>query len=128
MITDPNLVILYVESPSKSGAFYADLLGMEPIQSSPTFVMFQLKQGFRLGLWSISAMKPETTVLGGGTELALQVENDADVDDLYRQWQQLNINMLQEPTTMGFGYSFMALDPDQHRLRVFALNQDLASK
>jgi len=30
----------------------------------------------------------------------------------------------QEPTDMDFGFTFTMADPDGHRLRVFALNDD----
>jgi catechol 2,3-dioxygenase-like lactoylglutathione lyase family enzyme len=36
-MTDPNLVILYVDNPATSAAFYAGLLGRTPVESSPTF-------------------------------------------------------------------------------------------
>ncbi len=41
----PDLVILYVDSPAASAAFYADVLGLEPVESSPTFAMFALPVG-----------------------------------------------------------------------------------
>ncbi len=48
----PNFIILYVDSPETSGAFYARLLGRQPVETSATFVMFVLDNGFKLGLWS----------------------------------------------------------------------------
>ena len=39
---DPNFIILYVESPAASAAFYAELLGRPPVEASPTFAMFAL--------------------------------------------------------------------------------------
>ncbi|TIN66847.1 MAG: drug:proton antiporter, partial [Mesorhizobium sp.] len=48
----PNFVILYVDQPLESGAFYSALLGREPVESSPTFVLFVLDAGFKFGLWS----------------------------------------------------------------------------
>ena len=36
-MADFNFVILYVDSPPASGSFYADLLGKEPVEASPTF-------------------------------------------------------------------------------------------
>ena len=49
---DPNFVLLYVENPSASAGFYAGLLGRDPVEVSPTFAMFALQSGTRLGLWS----------------------------------------------------------------------------
>lgn len=38
----PSLVILYVDSPAASAAFYAGLLGQQPVEASATFAMFML--------------------------------------------------------------------------------------
>ena len=42
-----SLVILYVESPTASGAFYADLLGQPYAETSPTFHVQPTCQGGR---------------------------------------------------------------------------------
>jgi hypothetical protein len=47
---NPNLIILYVEDPSESFAFYRRLLDREPAASFPTYVAFELDGGFTLGL------------------------------------------------------------------------------
>ena len=47
----PHFVLLYVDEPEKSAAFYARLLDRQPLESSPNFVMFELAPGLRLGLW-----------------------------------------------------------------------------
>ena len=38
----PNFVILYVDSPERSGAFYASLLGREPVETSPTLSLIHI--------------------------------------------------------------------------------------
>ena len=58
---DPNFVILYVDSPPASAAFYADLLGRPPVESSPTFAMFALESGVMLGLWARHTVQPAPT-------------------------------------------------------------------
>ncbi|TIX36802.1 MAG: drug:proton antiporter, partial [Mesorhizobium sp.] len=65
----PNFVILYVESPERSGAFYAALLGRQPVEASPTFVLFVLDGGFKLGLWSRHTVEPAAAAAGGGAEI-----------------------------------------------------------
>ncbi|MCW8386367.1 drug:proton antiporter [Fluoribacter dumoffii] len=122
MQLDPNLVIFYVENPLVSLSFYERLLQKKPVESSPTFVMFVLKSGMRLGLWAKQAVKPQAALLGGGNELSLQVEEDHFIDELYSLWQNLGIQMAQPPAMMDFGYTFVALDPDRHRLRVVSLH------
>ena len=116
----PNLVILYVDSPPASAAFYSDLLGIKPAESSPTFAMFALESGAMLGLWARHTVQPATSVMGGGSELAFSVANTADVRALHADWSQRGLKIAQIPVEMEFGHTFVALDPDGHRLRVFA--------
>ena len=117
----PNFVILYVDSPEASGRFYSDLLGCEPLEASPTFVLFGLKSGLMIGLWSRHTVEPApTAAAGGGGEVAFSVGSDALVEETFLAWKGRGISILQEPKAMDFGRTFVALDPDGHRLRVFA--------
>ncbi|PBC08026.1 VOC family protein [Mesorhizobium sp. WSM3859] len=118
-MTTPNFVILYVDSPEKSGAFYASLLGREPVESSPTFVMFVLDKGFKLGLWSRHTVQPAAAAAGGGGELVIAVADASAVDATHADWTGRGLKMLQAPTDLDFGRTFVALDPDNHRLRVY---------
>ncbi|TRD01574.1 drug:proton antiporter [Mesorhizobium sp. WSM4303] len=118
----PNFVILYVDSPERSGAFYSALLGRQPVETSPTFVLFVLDNGFKLGLWSRHTVEPAAAAAGGGGELVLAVENAAAVDATHTDWAGRGLAILQTPTDMDFGRTFVALDPDNHRLRVYWLN------
>ncbi|CAI2436884.1 Extradiol dioxygenase (fragment) [Serratia proteamaculans] len=45
------------------------------------------------------------------------------VDALYQQWREQGLEMIQPPVTLDFGYSFVACDPDGHRLRVYSLSE-----
>lgn len=116
----PNFLILYVASPATSSQFYADLLKIQPVDSSPTFAMLRLANGTMLGLWSRAAVEPSVTVEAGCCELAITLENDAEIDRCHADWASKGIAIAQAPTQMDFGYTFTALDPDGHRLRVFA--------
>ena len=116
----PNFVILYVDQPPVSAAFYADLLGQPPVESSPTFALFALASGVMLGLWSRHTVEPAAAAAGGGAELAFAVAGDATVDATYADWMRRGLPIAQQPTRMDFGHTFVALDPDGHRLRVFA--------
>jgi predicted enzyme related to lactoylglutathione lyase len=118
----PNFVLLYVENPTASAAFYADLLGCAPVEASPTFVMFALDSGVMLGLWARHTVEPAATS-GGGSELAFAVESSAAVDATYSAWTAKGVRIVQTPTAMDFGFTFTASDPDGHRLRVFAPGQ-----
>ncbi len=117
---DPSFVLLYVESPARSAAFYAELLGKAPVESSPTFAMFALSSGVMLGLWSRHTVEPAATAAGGGAELAFPVAGVTAVQALHAEWKGRGLRILQEPVDLDFGHTFVALDPDGHRLRVFA--------
>ena len=119
----PNFIILYVDSPAASAAFYRDLLSTAPVEASPTFALFALESGVMLGLWSRHTVEPKAEVTGGGGEVAFSVADHAAVDALHARWCERGLRILQNPVEMDFGYTFVALDPDGHRLRVFAANQ-----
>lgn len=116
----PNLVILYVDNPPASAAFYSGLLGIEPVESSPTFVMFALESGAMLGLWACHGVQPPASMTGGGGELAFSVIDAGAVRTMHADWSRRGLKIAQMPVEMEFGHTFVALDPDGHRLRVFA--------
>ncbi|MFZ6771501.1 VOC family protein [Undibacterium sp. SXout7W] len=117
---EPNFILLYVSNPQSSTHFYRQLLQRSPVESSPTFSMFTLQSGVMLGLWAKHAVLPVSEVQGGASELAIAVSNRQAVDACYADWIKLNIPMLQIPTELDFGYTFVGVDPDGHRLRIFA--------
>lgn len=123
-MSDPNFVLLYVDDPAASAAFYADLLGRPPVEASPTFAMFALASGVMLGLWSRHAVEPPAprppAAVGGGCELGFPVANAAAVLARHDAWRARGVRVAQAPAAMDFGYTFVGLDPDGHRLRVFA--------
>ena len=117
---DFSLNILYVDSPAASAAFYTKLLGVKPIEASPTFAMFPLKAGLMLGLWSRHTVEPTAKVAGGGGELAFTVANAEAVERTHETWKGEGLVIEQAPVDLDFGRTFVALDPDGHRLRVLA--------
>jgi predicted enzyme related to lactoylglutathione lyase len=51
----------------------------------------------------------------------IEIVSDADaVRATHESWKGLGLKVAQAPTAMDFGVTFVALDPDGHRLRVFA--------
>ncbi|PLP56423.1 drug:proton antiporter [Mesorhizobium loti] len=118
----PNFVILYAEQPQVSGTFYRALFDREPVESSPTFVLFVLDNGFKLGLWSRHTALPAVESTGGGSEIVFQLETPEAVDAKHVDWASRGLSILQTPTDLDFGRTFVALDPDNHRLRVYWLN------
>jgi predicted enzyme related to lactoylglutathione lyase len=115
----PHFVLLYVNEPQVSAAFYARLLDRQPLDSSPNFVMFGLSPDLRLGLWARRDVQPAPSGAADTGELAMAVETKEEVETLYADWKRKGATILQEPATMDFGLTFLAADPDGHRLRVF---------
>ncbi len=114
-----DFVLLFVANPLQSAAFYSKLLGIKPIEQAPTFALFAFPNGIKLGLWSCKTAEPKVIAQAGSCEIAFSQKQKSDVDMLYQQWLALGICMLQVPTDMDFGRTFVALDPDGHRIRVF---------
>jgi len=118
-IPDPNFVILYVENVSASTAFYSELFGRPPAESAPNFAMFALSSGVTLGLWARHDVKPATTAPSGASEICIMLPSVEAVGLLHAEWLGRGLTILQPPTKMDFGHTFVAGDPDGHRLRVF---------
>ncbi len=119
---DPNLVLLYVNNPPQSAAFYAELLGHSPVESQPNFALFVLSSGMKLGLWSKDTVEPAAATHNGGSELsALPWKAQSAFARRTPRGPRRGLAVIQSlPTDMDFGHTFVALDPDGHRLRVFA--------
>ena len=117
---DVNFILLYVESQTASAAFYENLLGKPPVDSAPTFAMFAAGPGVMLGLWRRDGVEPKPSGGAFGGEVAFAVESRDAVTALHAEWSSKSVVIAQPPTQMDFGFTFTALDPDGHRLRVFA--------
>jgi hypothetical protein len=59
---------------------------LQPVESSPTFVLFVLPSGLKLGLWSRHTAEPKVLAYGGSSELAFSVPDRSVVNDLYADW------------------------------------------
>jgi catechol 2,3-dioxygenase-like lactoylglutathione lyase family enzyme len=116
---DFRLIVLYVENPAASAAFYADLFGRQPVESSANFAMFAMPP-VMLGLWSRGEVAPAAGGAPGAIEVDFGVADMGAVDACHADWKARGLRIAQEPTEMDFGYTFVALDPDGHRLRVMA--------
>lgn len=116
-----SFVLLYVENPEKSAAFYARLLGQKVADASPNFAMLPLGTGVMLGLWARHDVQPAATQIGG-SEVCFTAADALEVKATHADWKEHGLTIAQPPTKMDFGFTFVALDPDGHRLRVFAPN------
>ena len=114
-----DMTILYVTNPLASATFYANLLGDQPVEKSPGFAMFVLPNGSRLGLLKHSEVKPEVGAGGERGELCFTVEDADAVRATHADWSK-RMTIAQAPIQLDFGNTFVALDADGHRLRVFS--------
>lgn len=115
-----SFILLHVDNPPASAKFYTDLLGIPVIEQSPTFAMLPLRDGVMLGLWSRHTVEPKSSGKPGASEVALTVADATAVEITHIDWAKRGLKIAQTPTRMDFGATFVALDPDGHRLRVFA--------
>jgi len=123
-MTDPNLIILYVDSPARSARFYTELLHKQPVHATDNFAKFKLDSGLMLGLWARQTVTPRAISAGRGGELAIPVPDRETVRALHADWTERGIPIAQPPTDLDIGHTFVGLDPDGHRLRVFARARD----
>jgi predicted lactoylglutathione lyase len=116
---DNNLIILYVKDSKISTDFYSKLLEQKPFNESNDFACLTLNPSTTLGIWRAHTVEPEIKNMGSGVEITFYQIDKESVDTLYENWQKQGISIAQTPTQMDFGYTFTALDPDGHRLRVY---------
>jgi predicted enzyme related to lactoylglutathione lyase len=118
----PNFVLLYVENPTLSSRFYQDLFNLPSLENSENFSLLSVNESSKLGLWRRSTVLPSVTAATGAMELAIMLPDAASVQAKYEDWQNRGIHIAQTPVQMDFGFTFVGLDPDGHRLRVYALS------
>ncbi|MET0284467.1 MAG: VOC family protein [Polyangiales bacterium] len=117
-MTTPNLVLLYVKDPAASAAFYELLFSQKPTALFPTYAAFELDNGLNVGLWSTSAKNFVSGGEGHRSELAFMVGDEAQVRGLLDAWQARGVTIEQPLHKAVFGPTFVATDPDGHRIRV----------
>ena len=71
-----------------------------------------------LGLWASHRVSPPPPVSGHRSEIAFTVDDDEAVRSLHAHWLTLGVPIEQSPVAEVFGLTFVALDPDGHRIRV----------
>ncbi len=70
-------------------------------------------------------MEPAPVAGGGGSEVGFRVDGAARIDSMHGDWQAKGATTALPPTDLDFGRSFVALDPDGHGLRVYAVAEDM---
>ncbi|MCR8548010.1 VOC family protein [Salipiger sp. P9] len=114
----PSLFLLYVTDPLESAVFYETLFGAPPAARFPSYVSFAFENGTSVGLWSTSAQDFLSGGSGHRCEIAFLVASDDEVQALHNRWRAAGVIIEQPPAEAVFGLTFVALDPDGHRIRV----------
>jgi predicted enzyme related to lactoylglutathione lyase len=117
---DFNFLLLHVADHAASAALYSALLGIPIVEQKSDIAILPLRDGVMLGLWSQDTVEPESTGQSGASEIAFSVADATAVEATHADWVRRGLTIIQAPTRMRFGTTFVALDPDGHRLRVFA--------
>lgn len=120
----PNLLLFYVNDPMESAIFYEKIFKKKPIASYPTYVAFSFENGFTLSLWSTQAKNFISGGEGHRSELAFMVKNEDEVRFFRNSWKELGVQIEQDLHEAVFGLTFVALDPDGHRIRVCIPDKD----
>lgn len=114
----PNLLLFYVKNPLESAVFYEKIFSRKPVALFPTYVAFSFENGLSISFWSMQAQDFLSGGSGHRSELAFMVENEQIVRKLRSQWSKLGVAIEQDLHEAVFGLTFVALDPDGHRIRV----------
>lgn len=112
-----------IMSPKVSGLN----LNAAPVEFSPTFCLFVLENGLKLGLWCKHTVEPALQQYDSvaSSEVLFAVSGKQNVDDLYQRWgMELEVTITHKPQKLDFGYAFVGLDIDGHRLSVCYLESD----
>ena len=115
-----DFVLLHVADDAASATLYSALLGIPIIDQHPGFAMLALREGVMLGLWGRDTVDPQSSGQSGASEIAFAVADAGVVEAMHADWRERGLTILQTPTELGFGMTFVAADPDGHRLRVYA--------
>src|SRR5450631_3427036 len=107
---DLNYLLLAVKDPRRSAEIYDQLFGVTPVENAATFVLYALPTGLKVGLWAAGGMKPAPRP-AGGVELSFSLPDEKAVRETYAAWTKLGLEVLQEPTQMDFGFTFVVADP-----------------
>lgn len=118
-MSNVNFILLYVENVARSAEFYSALLEKPVVESSPNFALLPAGEALMLGLWRRGDVAPAAQGGPGASEVALTLADDAAVDALHLRWAAQGAPIAQTPAHADFGYNFLALDPDGHRIRAF---------
>ena len=117
-MTAPNLFITYVRDAAAAATFYADLFEIEPLFTSPRYIVFPAGSGAQFAVWAGS---PDVAVPATPrtSEMCLMVDGGAaETDALFARWTAKGVTVVEEPHEAPFGHTFVIADPDGNLVRV----------
>jgi catechol 2,3-dioxygenase-like lactoylglutathione lyase family enzyme len=124
----PSTLLQYVRDVATSATCYSGILGKPPVEQSPGFALFLLGDGAALGLWQRDDVQPAVSAQAGAAELAMLVAKPETVQQTHDAWRALGVQILQAPVTLEFGHTFVGVDPDGHRLRVYSRAEGMVAR
>ncbi|MCH9691691.1 MAG: VOC family protein [Gammaproteobacteria bacterium] len=114
-----NSFVLYVQDIARSKKFYSQILECEIQELSPSFLSIPLGDS-TITLKQFDQVSPPANTTGGGTELSLLTKDADALNQLFKRWKTMGVKIIQEPIEQIFGQTFVAADPDGHRIRLFS--------
>jgi catechol 2,3-dioxygenase-like lactoylglutathione lyase family enzyme len=114
----PNQLLFYVKNPQISALFYEKIFEIKPISAFPTYVAFTFENGFSFSLWSTQAKDFASEGTGHRCELSFMVKDEQTVREIRTKWDEFGVTIEQDLHEAVFGLTFVAVDPDGHRIRV----------
>jgi catechol 2,3-dioxygenase-like lactoylglutathione lyase family enzyme len=117
LMTEAEDILLDVADPEASARFYAGLLAIRPLESGPDHALFLLGSGRALSLWRRSRDRPDGLDV---REVTFRMDGRTAVDETHMDWWDRGARIVLPPMDLACGRSFVARDPDGHRLRVYA--------
>jgi hypothetical protein len=70
---------------------------------------------------SVYTAEPRVDAWAGASEVCFPA---MDVDALFEAWGKKHLMVVQKPTDMDFGRTFVVSDPDGHRIRIYRLFEE----
>ncbi|MGW0021720.1 VOC family protein [Rhodococcus sp. NPDC003382] len=114
----PNQFLVYVSDAASAATFYGELFGMQAEMLSSRYAIFDLGGGVVLALWGRRGRTADTST-GPTFEVGLLVEGGSPkILEIYDEWVDKGVEILEEPSEGVFGMTFTAADLDGNRLRV----------
>lgn len=114
----PNQFLIYVSDTASSAAFYSELFGMQAQMLSHRYAIFDLGCGIVLALWGRKTRTADATP-SPTFEVGILVDGGStQIRQIYTEWRDKGVEMLEEPSEDVFGLTFVAADLDGNRIRV----------